>query len=122
MRCCTGQAPLALAFRKDYPRNPGHPLFSLGRAQRDVEHLRFARAHGGHVGRDFTRTRIVLFKHNRAGGLREDNVRKRTARQARQFGLASTSEFAFDTALTSPARNVVFSFISLSGSLPRISA
>ena len=69
------QAQLALAFRKNYPRNPGHALFSLALAQRDVEHTRFARAHGGHVDRDFTRTRIVLFKHNRAGGLREDNVR-----------------------------------------------
>jgi hypothetical protein len=86
-------------------------LFSLGLAQRDSEHIRFAPAHGGHVDRDYTRTRIVLFKHNRAGGLREDNVRKRTARQARQFGLASTSEFAFETALTSPARNVVFGLI-----------
>jgi hypothetical protein len=62
-------------FHKDCPPKPGHPLFSPGLAQGDVEHIRFARAHGGHVHRDFTRTRIVLFKHNRAGGLRKDNVR-----------------------------------------------
>lgn len=50
---------------------------------------------GRHVGFDFYDLLIEVL------------YRKRTARQARHFGLAFTSEFAFETALTSPARNVV---------------
>jgi hypothetical protein len=36
-------------FRKDCPPKPGHPLSPPGLAQGDVEHIRFARAHGGAI-------------------------------------------------------------------------